>query len=236
MAKTGTKSSVKKKKRYHMELSSFSVLLWSIFSFFFLTWIFVLGIMVGRGFLPGSVTTITDLRSQIKKLQEMVSHKESYEPKSMKGDDETPKLAFYEKLENKKNEVKNNQKQDNQSDTGKDISSPPEEIEMKERSDTEDIEKKVDAIGLPEQKMEFLIPESGYTVQVASIGDMVKAEEMIKGLREKGYDAYYYEVKVDGKYYYRIRCGRFSTRNEADIYAQKLEKELNMKGFVSKID
>lgn len=233
MAKTGKKNSVKKKKKYHIELTSFSILLWSIFSLFLLTWIFVLGIMVGRGFLPGSVTTITNLRSQIKKLQEMVSHKESYEPITIKEDDEIPKLEFYETLENKKNEVKRNQKQDKQSDKGKEISSSPDEIEIKDRLD---IENKIEEKDMPEQKMDFLIPESGYTVQVASIGDIVKAEEMIKELREKGHDAYYYEAKVNGKYYYRIKCGRFSTRNEADIYAQRLEKELGLKGFVSKID
>jgi len=41
---------------------------------------------------------------------------------------------------------------------------------------------------------------------------------------------------VKGKAYYRVRCGRFMTRDEAGVYASKLLKETKIRGFVSKIE
>jgi len=75
-----------------------------------------------------------------------------------------------------------------------------------------------------------------YTVQLASLGDKQKAEELISRLIDKGYPAYYYEVNVKGRIYYRIRCGRFLERGEAEIYGRKLQKEAGIKGFVSRIE
>ncbi|MBW1805995.1 MAG: SPOR domain-containing protein, partial [Deltaproteobacteria bacterium] len=83
---------------------------------------------------------------------------------------------------------------------------------------------------------EPLTPDILYTVQLASLGNRDKAEKMINGLIEQGYDAYYYEAEVKDKTYFRIRCGRFTTRNEANAYARILAEEGGVKGFVSRLE
>jgi hypothetical protein len=65
----------KKGKRYQLELSLTSVFFWSLGLLFILGWIFVLGILVGRGFMPEGVKHLTELTSQITRLQDMVSNK-----------------------------------------------------------------------------------------------------------------------------------------------------------------
>jgi cell division septation protein DedD len=55
-------------------------------------------------------------------------------------------------------------------------------------------------------------------------------------LIRKGYPAYYYTVTLSDKTLYRVRCGRFQSRQDADNYVQKLALEAGIKGFVSRIE
>jgi cell division septation protein DedD len=59
---------------------------------------------------------------------------------------------------------------------------------------------------------------------------------MIKQLVDKGHPAYYYMIKVNENIYYRIRCGKFSTMEEATDYADRLEREEGIRGFVSRLE
>ena len=56
------------------------------------------------------------------------------------------------------------------------------------------------------------------------------------GLIDRGYPAYFYTTRINGRDYYRVRCGRFDTRNEAESYNLRLKRELGMKGFVSRLE
>jgi len=190
---------------------------------------------VGRGFFPGSLTTISDLRSQIKTLQNMVSHKETSDSTASKETDNDPKLAFYDKLTSKKDEIKNDWKPETKVDTS---TSEKEKSSLENKSAQKPVTDEKVLIEALEKKEEVKLPTSQdlYTVQIASIGDKEKAEKMIKDLNDQGYDAYFYEVDVKGKRYYRIRCGRFSSREEALNYSQRLEKEAGLKGYVTRIE
>ena len=75
-----------------------------------------------------------------------------------------------------------------------------------------------------------------FTVQLASVEEKNSAEGMIRRLVEKGYDAYYYEAKVRGRTYYRIRCGRFTNREEADAFARKLANAAGIRGYVTSVE
>jgi len=220
--------------RYQIELNTFSVFLWTVFLFFLLVWIFVLGILVGRGFFPGKVTTISDLRAQIQRLQEMVSHKSSKEDmKSIRKSEPDPKLAFYEKLSSKKDESKKEWKTEKESESPK-KESPQKKIETSKKPPPESKkrERKEDL----KTPFKQLSQATEYTVQLASFDDKNKADKMIKRLIDAGLPAYHSEAKVKGKIYYRIKCGRFMTREEARIYAEKLARENRLKGFVSKLE
>ncbi|MFC1891010.1 SPOR domain-containing protein [Thermodesulfobacteriota bacterium] len=228
-----------KGKRYKIELTALSATLWGIFLFFLLTWIFVLGILVGRGFLPGTVTTISDLRGQIQKLQDMVGTKESYESISSRKEEPAPKLDFYKQLENKKEVVKNQLKSDSEPEPLKILLKTEKNTVLPETGPEEKIIPEPEPKPEPEtaeQKPTPLLNKNNYTVQIASLGEKVKAESLISRLIENGFDAYYYEAVVNGKTYYRVRCGKFTTRKEAESYSLKLENEEGIKGFVSRLE
>ena len=230
MAKTNPRTK-KKGEKHTIELSFLSVLLWGSILSFLLTLIFILGILVGRGFFPGTMTAISDLKGQIKRLQDMVSQKERYNPGSLKESDDPPKLDFYNKLATKKDEVKKNWRPEKPVETLKMNSSPAKVEEPQKTVQVEKViskERKKDA--------EPLVSDMQYTVQLASIVDVNKAEGLTKQIIAKGFDAYYYETNVKGKTYYRVRCGKFQSRREALEYAKKIEKEAGLKGFVSNFE
>ena len=252
MANKGAKTKKVGKKRYQFEMTSIGMFLWGCSLFFLLAWIFVLGILVGRGFLPGTVTAISDLKKQISRLQEMVNHKKTEDRVVSKKYDPDPKLAFYEKLSSKKYEAKmdsgpsgaatrvvplqnkGERVQGLMPEKGEHLTLKPEPPnEIKEIKETL-MEKRSGGEVLEKQKA--LAVDMPFTVQIASLRNRDKADQMIKGLIDQGYPAYYYEANVKGKIYYRIRCGRFSDRRDAAEYAKKLEREEGIKGFVSKLE
>ncbi len=232
MTKNKSKSQ-KAANKYKIELTSLSLFLWSGCLFFILVWIFVLGILVGRGFLSGSVTVISDLKGQINRLQGMVSTNKSQDRRSPKKSDPNPKLAFYEKLSIKKDEAKKNWKPERKVEKTK---KEPLPMKVETTQEKPQEKKKREGIGNQKRKPELPIPKTHYTVQLASLGDKIEAEKFIKELISQGYPAYYYEVRVKDKTYYRIRCGRFMSRKEAKGYARKLEREEGIEGFVSKLE
>jgi cell division septation protein DedD len=191
------------KKRYKIELTPLSITLWSVFFLILLSWSFFLGILLGQGFMPGAVTAISDLKGQVNKIQDMVKTKESSDPRPAAKPDIDPKLAFYERLANKKEEAK--------------------------KENTTVVIPKVE----PAKPKVLDVP---YTVQVASLESEESASDMTGQLIRKGYPAYFYMAVIDGKALYRVRCGRFQTREEAERYIEKLVQEAGIKGFVSRIE
>ena len=220
------KSRSKKAKKFRIELTPFSIFLGGVILFFVLSWIFVLGILVGRGFLPGAVTAISDLKAQIGKLQVMVGGNKSQDLKSAKTADPDPKLAFYEKLSVKKDEAKV------KGLNKKAIKRTPERPTPKNPSERQESQNAEN----PKKPIEPAISGAQYTVQIASLDEQHRAEQMITQLIDRGHAAYFYKVEVKGKTYYRVRCGRFMDKGEARNYARQLEREEGIKGFVAKIE
>ena len=233
MATKRSKSKKGEKKKFQIEMTGLSLSLWGFFFFFLLAWIFVLGIFVGRGFLPGSVAAISDLKGQIAKLQEMVGRNHTRDPGAQKKTAPDPKLAFYEKLSNKRNEARKQPRSVEKAE-------PADQNAVPEKVRPEQANRANGPAGRPQAAsvtpMDGLADEPKFTVQLASLGDREKAEKMINRLIARGYDAYYYEAEVKGKTYFRVRCGRFVTREEAGNYAGRLAREAGVKGFVSRIE
>jgi cell division septation protein DedD len=256
MAKKRTKSKKKPKKKYLVEMTSFSVLIWGFCLFFLLTWIFVLGILVGRGFIPGSESAISELKAQIARLQELVGNEKPLEKRTQKKPDKNPELAFYERLSSKKVEAKSRwqsekeevpKKKETQStrkfqpSKSPEVSNARQETRPKSQprrnlaatSKREEKSGSSDALQILTEKA---APEIRYTVQLASLGSRDKAERLINDLVDRGYPAYYYEATVKGKTYFRVRCGEFHTNREAGRFAEKLTKDMGIKGFVSRFE
>jgi len=195
-------------KRYHFELSRTSVFLWSVGVFVLLAWIFTLGVLAGRGLLPGGVETLAELKIQIGKLQQMISKKDRSELERIKELQKDTKFAFYDELSGKKSDV-----------VKKPSSSP-----KRQKKDLREREEGKDSKALTK-----------YIVQVASLDSETKATGMVNRLIGQGYPAYSYKVFIKGRRYYRVRCGMFKTKEEAINIKKRLAKNEKLDGLVRKV-
>ena len=239
MAKKRSRSK-KRSKKYQIEFTPLSIFLWGGCLFFVLAWIFVLGILVGRGFLPGAMTALSDLRNQIGVLQQKVSRERPHDLDPPKKPDSYPKLAFYDKLASKKEETlketvpRRNAKKSTRKKTNATNTHSSQQFSPKRESSG--AQKATDQNRVGTSKVSRLEKKEKYTVQLASLDEKNKAEKFIGDLIQRGYPAYFYEAKVKGKTYYRVRCGTFPSRKAAEDYARKLGKQAGIKGFVSRIE
>ena len=163
----------------------------------------------------------------------MVRSKDSYESPSTKNEEPAPKLDFYKQLESKKELVKNKWESNREPDALKISLKTENNTALPEKVSEEKIKLEPEEV---EQKLIPLLNRNNYTVQIASLGEKIKAEGLISRLIDHGFDAYYYEAVVDGKTYYRVRCGKFGTREEAELYSLRIENQEGIEGFVSKLE
>ncbi|MBC8418074.1 MAG: SPOR domain-containing protein [Desulfobacteraceae bacterium] len=199
----------KKGKRYHFELSRTSIFLWSTGLFVLLAWIFTLGVLAGRGLLPGGVKTLAELKIQIAKLQQMISKKDRSELEQIRELQKDQKFTFFDELSVKKTEAVKTQ-------------SPLPEDRAKSARERK-APKGNGAV-------------TRFVVQVASLDSKAKATEMVKRLSGQGYPAYYYKVFIKGHEYYRVRCGTFKTEEEAINTKRRLAEKEKLSGFVKKVE
>ena len=88
--------------------------------------------------------------------------------------------------------------------------------------------KKIEKTKLGQLKQEI----RSYNIQVAALKDKAKTEKMVERLTRLGYQAYYYQILINGEMYYRIRCGPFSTIEKAKQYAKRLANKEGFKPFI----
>jgi cell division septation protein DedD len=257
-----TEETQKKKRRwrYQIDLGPLSLFVWSACIFFFVAWIFVLGIFVGRGFMPGKISDLSGLQGEMSKLHDTLESKEIKEtrmPVSSSFSEKEPELEFYDQLTTKKDDARINFQNDAMPETPK---SSPVTVPLKEpisarqtvnesnppdqtaATIADDNKSPVQTTAVPASEKKTVSPPavtaaktgSGkYTIQLAAIAERAKAEKTVKQLIEKGFDAYYYETKVKNKTLYRIRCGRFSDRADAVKTTLKLQNKTGLKGYVT---
>lgn len=75
----------------------------------------------------------------------------------------------------------------------------------------------------------------GWSVQANSYPDPKSANDLVDRLKNKGYNAFVTEANVQGKVWYRVRIGRFGSREEADktVAALKSNEDLG-KAFATR--
>lgn len=73
--------------------------------------------------------------------------------------------------------------------------------------------------------------DAGWTVQVTATTDATEARALVQRLRSRGYDAYLVQAPSrEGTTWYRVRVGRFASRDEARQWEQRLKTEAGMPG------
>ena len=229
--------SPKSNKRYHLEFSVTSAFFWSLGLFFLLGWIFVLGILVGRGFFPGGVNTLAEMKGQIARLQDMISKKDSSDLDLIRKLTKDPKFRFYDELSAKKEHVAKKSEQDLKEN--KDSGDLDKRIKVLEEAVAKRIHPANEKTGtrrVPDNNLAPTKDNTGFTVQLASLGNEIDAIKMVNRFNNRGYPAYFYEAHINGETYYRVRCGKFETEKESRDFKDLLARKEGVTGFVTRVE
>lgn len=172
---------------------------WLVILAFMSVWMFVLGIVVGRGTAPINFNT-DPLQKELADLKKAEIKKEISRLKvDQNSTQRTKNLKFYEDLKK----------------TG--------DKKQRDRKKTEpSIEKKRKTKKQPNTNA----GQKRFTIQVASFKDPKDAEKLATRLKKKGYSAYKIRVEIPEKgTWYRVRAGSFKSKEDASRIMQNLKRE-----------
>lgn len=215
-----------RRKRFFFELSRIQMILSITGILFIFVWVFILGIIVGRGYVSDTITrTFND---QIKKLQEekksLTNKYLAQEKKSDMPEDDILKpnnLDFYDDLSQKG-------KGTTHLTVPQPTAKPPGEtapIETKKEIKASPPESKVahDSKETKETKSQA----EHFFIQVGSYREEATAQSSVKRLQEKNYQATLKtkEIPQKGGRWFRIQMGPFTTKAEAEKMVKKLEHD-----------
>ena len=235
-------------KRPFIVLTRKKIAGWIFVIFFVCAWMFILGILVGRGTAPVKF----DITAIEKKL-ETLKKEDPAEPKKMptqKGSaalkDKT-KLEFYEALKENSDDTKVPQLQKPEiikkkvEKPDKAAASPkPQETTPKKSAS----EKTVSLKAAPQKSKPLQTPSKPaptkekttapkkadpagpvYTIQAASVRNAKDADQLIQKLKKSGYPAYRAIGKIPGKgIWFRVRIGEYDNKSEARRILDNLKK------------
>jgi cell division septation protein DedD len=208
-------------------------ILFRVFLIFFASaWMFVLGVLVGRGTAPVHFD-IQNLQKELAALKEAVLQKEIKRYKINSPDtSDKPDLGFHEALKapaegaGSKKRLSDRPKADRRDKAKKRLT------KTKPAAASTAIKPGVPSGPLRSGKQEK--PGRGLTIQVASSRDLGFADSLVDRLKAKKYPAYRVTAKIPGKgTWHRVRIGRFDNRAEASHFLSRLKKE-NLKGIIVK--
>jgi cell division protein FtsN len=176
-------------------------------------WMFFLGVMVGRGTAPVSFD-VEKLRKELISVKEELLQKEKKDAeKEAEKISKKLDLDFYETLTEKKEQARL-----------KNIVPDPVEIKKTQIA--------------PIAKEETVVSEKGstLTLQVASLKDPKKAEQLIQSLQRKGYDANRHTVQIPGRgMWHRVCVGHFNSSADAQNMLNRLRQEEKFDPIVVKM-
>jgi cell division protein FtsN len=234
-----------RRKRFFIEMSRTQLLISIAAVLFVLSWVFILGIIVGRGIVADTITSA--MKTQIQKLQqEKKSLMDKYlgveQGKTASSDQILkPQLDFYDHLSQKTQEplvMKVPQP------TLPPTTTSPQEtkasVEAPKAPETHPPSTRpaptagsqAPALHPPEKKMPeppkaAAVQTGDFVLQLGAYREEATAQTVIQRLSGKGYQA---QVMVkdlpakDGKWY-RVRIGPFKSREETEKMAKRLERD-----------
>ena len=223
-------------KKPFIVLSRRKIAGWMFLIFFLCAWMFVLGILVGRGTAPVKF----DIAALEKKLEASKEgdggdQRKAPAPKKPVTVKDKTKLEFYEAL--KENKV----------DPDVPALQKPEVVKGKiekpvEKTVPQELKKKTAPKPAPAASSQTQKPSKKrgedaavartnatgpvYTIQTASVKDPKDADRLVQKLKKSGYPAYRAIGKVEGKgIWFRVRIGEYKNKSEALGVIKKLKKE-----------
>jgi cell division protein FtsN len=240
-----------RKKRFFIELSRSQLFLSIAGALFIVSWIFILGIFVGRGYVSDAISRTFTVK--IQKLQEekkalmdkyLVQEKKEAIPQEQILN---PSLDFFNKTSPKETVITQQMAprptpKPLSPEAKGPLSDKPASLEIKNEpkvppieakvSKNPTIETKVSKIPAVETKVskapqENLSKSGVFIIQIGSYREEPTAQSCIKRLLEKGYQA---QVKMKdipqkGGKWYRVQIGSFQSRLEAEKVLIRLEHD-----------
>ena len=239
---------MKKNKKVSLSKKPFFVLSrraiagWLGVIFILCAWMFVIGVLVGRGTAPVKFD-IDDLQS---KLEVSGQDQKKGEVGQSQGESDIvkdkTKLDFYEALPEDREDTKIDEKKSTRVISKKveplpDKKPPKTSAKKATQKSTPQEEaavksgpvKKQAAPPPPKQpvasKSEVRPSGKVYTIQVAAVKAAKDADRLVAQLKQKGYAAYRTISKVQDKgIWFRVRVGKYNSRTDASDTMQKLKK------------
>lgn len=215
---------------------------WAIMFVFIAGWMFILGILVGRGTAPVNLEMdrfekeLADLRSALREKESDPDGDESGQQNPA-----TTQLGFYEALMQTKpaKDFKVDPKLIDQkaleslpetkpaSPKPANRTAPEKETRKEPASQPRQPSKPKEPVKSPDVK------KGGYTIQVAAFSDAANSRSMVSRLKEKGFPAYQIQSPSGsgGAVLHRVRVGAFQDRRSAETMLAKLQSQ-QFKGLV----
>lgn len=227
MPKGGKKSTISMTRK--------GLIIWGVLFFFIAGWMFILGILVGRGTAPITMD-IDRFEKEIADLKSALMKKENVKAGTASGQKQpaTTQMEFYEALMQTKpaRDFKVDPKlidREPQKPAAKPTRQTPPEKHAGETSIASGPKpSKPEAPGKSPE-----IKKGGYTIQVAAFNNAVNCSRLVSRLKEKGFPAYQIQSPAGdgGAVLHRVRVGAFDNRRSAETMLAKLYSQ-QFKGLV----
>jgi len=207
---------------------------WVVIFCFTSAWIFLLGILVGRGMSPVKFD-MDDLQKELTALKiALIQKEQQLTKKDTNILADKPDFEFHENLKKPKPDT---------TVSFQDV--PSETVEPTQKSipshKTQNVTKKKQLLEKPEKpplNKPIALPEDTdspkdtdsaekqFTIQISSLKDPKVADQMVASLRKQGFPAYQTTVTISkNNIWYRVRAGHFSRKEESQTMMTKLKQE-----------
>jgi len=247
---------VAKKNQSGIHISRRGMLVWGGLIVFVAGWMFVLGIMVGRGLAPVNLE-VGKLEQELAELKAkmLAQEKAKVEAQISGKENNLPELGYPEALTSGKKEEPFKSLPKKSSAKAKPVPEQPKKIVAKPKPVPKPKPKPVPK-AKPKPKPQpasavrpevpskpkspprskpapkTVAQQGRFSIQVAAVQNPQSAEQLAAKLRKQGYRAYRLRSEVAGKgVWYRVRVGAFENRGEADRVLGKLKAD-NFSGMV----
>ncbi len=201
---------------------------WIIIFCFTSVWIFLLGILVGRGMAPVQFD-MDDLQKELTDLKiALIKKEQQLTQKDTNILTEKPDFEFHENLKKQRPDT---------TVSFQAVTTEPTEPSQKitPAHKTQNVTKKKHSLEKSEKPplnkpvelpVEPDSSEKQFTIQISSMRDPKVAEQLVASLQKQGFPAYQTKMMIsENNIWYRVRAGHFSSKEDSQAMMTKLKKE-----------
>jgi cell division septation protein DedD len=193
--------------------------------FFVCAWMFLLGLLVGRGTVPVRFNANT-LELELKTLKEEARKKEKENFKIITENlSDKSDLLYPEELKDTQYALKTRTEEPNPANQTQKEKTVPEKAALVTKEDDPTS---------PDNSVETIENTKKVSIQIASFRKPEDADRMVEQLKSRGYDAYKATAEIPGSgLWHRVRIGAFNRRIDAKEIMERLKKEHLIGMFVN---